>query len=558
MSPWVAELQSPAWLRFGFMARHDVAVESLTLKLNSQGVRAVNSNDGALPDVLILDKTVGFMAIFILMEDEYLEKEKLRDYLQTRLRNLRLEVSSILNPYVKPLSKVMRINAAFDAKYIDLETEFLTNTDAPKLDSELQDKLYEKFNPRFTFIKKRRLAIDDPNRENREKIRIVLREEQREVVDAPSSEVVWITGPAGSGKSLILMARAIKMARHFPEYQISFVTFNQSLKRYFQDELSPYSNILVESFGEFTARRGDRFHFYYGKGRDKKSVSFNQTEIDYRKAKERGIVRDIDAVFIDEVQDFFPAWLRYCIECQHLDRGGLTMAGDESQAIYREYDTLSVVEEYELVRYELPVAYRSTKEILTVVEHLSGVKHALDRSPSGPLPELIYVDKTGKSDALNDAVIRDLISLLKFDGVRERDIAILVTNNYIRYKLRGPLEERLKKEFKYDVQVASIEKGAADQLNLEEDSIKLTTIHNAKGLEFSVVFLLGIDELSEDEENAPLIRKGERIVLVGPTRAKDRLFIYYSKLNSHLERLNDHPESVTFRVYPEDYEEAVK
>jgi superfamily I DNA/RNA helicase len=452
----------------------------------------------------------------------------------------------------------MRINAAFDAKYIELETDFLEKVEAPKLDIQLQDKLYEKFNPRFTFIKKRRLSVDDPNRENREKIRIVLRSEQREVVDAPPAEVVWITGPAGSGKSLILMARAIKLARLFPEYQISFVTFNQSLKRYFQDELSQYPNILVESFGEFTARRGDRFHFYYGKGRDKTSVSFNQTEIDYKKAKERGIVRDIDAIFIDEVQDFFPAWLRYCIESQRIDQGGLTMAGDESQAIYRENDTLSVVEEYQLVRYELPVAYRSTKEILTVVQHLSGVKHALDRSPSGPLPDLIYVDKTNKSDALNDAVIRDLISLLKFDGVRERDIAILVTNNYIRYKLRGPLEERLKKEFKYDVQVASIEKGAADQLNLEEDSIKLTTIHNAKGLEFSVVFLLGIDELSDDEENAPLIRKGERIVLVGPTRAKDRLFIYYSKLNPHLERLNEHPESVTFRVYPEDYEEAVR
>ena len=139
--------------------------------------------------------------------------------------------------------------------------------------------------------------------------------------------------------------------------------------------------------------------------------------------------------------------------------------------------------------------------------------------------------------------------------MRERDIAILVTNNYIRYKLRAELEERLKKEFKYDVQVASIEKGAADQLNIEEDSIKLTTVHNAKGLEFSAVFLLGLDELSKDEENLPMVRKGERLVLVGPTRAKDRLFIYYSKMNSYLERLNVHPESVTFRVYPEDYEE---
>ena len=539
------------------MARHDVAVESLKLKINSQGIRAVNSNDGALPDVLILDPVVGFVAIFVLMNDEFLEEEKLRDYLQTRLRNLRLELSGLMNPYVKPHSKVLRIDASFEASYINFSTDFLEGIDAPILNSQLLDLVYEKFNPRFAFIKKRRLSIDDSNRENREKIRIVLRDEQREVVDAPAAEVLWITGPAGSGKSLILMARAIKMSKLFPEYQISFVTFNQSLKRYFQDELSTYTNILVESFGEFTARRGNRFHFYFGKGKEKKSVSFNQTELDFKKARSDGILRDIDAIFIDEVQDFYPAWLRYCVESQRRDRGGVTMAGDESQAIYRENDTLAVAEEYELVRYELPVAYRSTKEILTVVEHLSGIKHALERSPSGPLPDLIYVDKTGKADAMNEAVIRDLIGLLKHDGVRERDIAILVTSNYMRYKLRSVLEERLKDEFRYDVQVASIEKGAADQLNLDEDSIKLTTIHNAKGLEFSVVFLLGLDELSENEEDLPMVRKGERLVLVGPTRAKDRLFIYYSKMNSYLERLNEHPESVTFRVYPDDYTERV-
>lgn len=539
------------------MARHDVAVESLTQKVNSQGIRAVNSNDGALPDVLILDPVLGFVAIFVLMNDEFLEEEKLRDYLQTRLRNLRLELSGLMNPYVKPHSKVLRIDASFEASYINFTTDFLEDIDAPVLDPQLLDLVYEKFNPRFAFIKKRRLVIDDPNRENREKIRIVLRDEQREVVDAPAVEVLWITGPAGSGKSLILMARAIRMSRLFPEYQISFITFNQSLKRYFQDELTAYPNVLVESFGEFTARRGNRFHFYFGKGKEKKSVSFDQTELDYKKARSTGILRDIDAIFIDEVQDFYPAWLRYCIESQRRDRGGVTMAGDESQAIYRENDTLGVAEEYELVRYELPVAYRSTKEILTVVEHLSGIKHALERSPSGPLPDLIYVDKSGKADAMNEAVIRDLIGLLKHDGVRERDIAILVTSNYMRYKLRSVLEERLKDEFRYEVQVASIEKGAADQLNLEEDSIKLTTIHNAKGLEFSVVFLLGLDELSENEEDLPMVRKGERLVLVGPTRAKDRLFIYYSKMNSYLERLNEHPESVTFRVYPDDYTEKV-
>ena len=229
-----------------------------------------------MPDVLILDPVVGFVAIFVLMNDEFLEEDKLRDYLQTRLRNLRLELSGLMNPYVKPHSKVLRIDASFEASYINFSTDFLEGIDAPILNSQLLDLVYEKFNPRFAFIKKRRLSIDDSNRENREKIRIVLRDEQREVVDAPAAEVLWITGPAGSGKSLILMARAIKMSKLFPEYQISFITFNQSLKRYFRDELSPHANILVESFGEFTARRGNRFHFYFGKGKEKKEEQGKQ------------------------------------------------------------------------------------------------------------------------------------------------------------------------------------------------------------------------------------------------------------------------------------------
>ena len=127
------------------MARHDVAVESLTQKVNSQGIRAVNSNDGALPDVLILDPVIGFVAIFILMNDEFLEEEKLRDYLQTRLRNLRLELSGLMNPYVKPQSKVLRIDASFEASYINFSTDFLEGIDAPVLDAQLLDLVYEKF-----------------------------------------------------------------------------------------------------------------------------------------------------------------------------------------------------------------------------------------------------------------------------------------------------------------------------------------------------------------------------------------------------------------------------
>ena len=540
------------------MARHDVVIDSLYKQISELGITVLNSGDGSLPDLLIVDEQYGFGAIFVLMENEYTNPDDLKSYVNGRMRNLRNELAEILSSDFRPGYIVYRSKSTIETgTYNGLSLNFLEELNAPAVDEEIRDLIYERFNPKFAFIKKRRLSLDDPTRENREKLRIILRDEQREFVDFPPQEVLWITGPAGSGKSLVLMARARKYAQLFPEYAISFITFNQSLKRYFEDELREYPNILVESFGEFTRRRGDKFRFYYKRDGEKQSVSENQTEVEYRNAKYNGITRDVDAIFIDEVQDFFPSWIKYCIETQRLDRGGATVAGDLTQAIYRENDVSSAIRSYDYVKVELPVSYRSTQEILQVTEYLTGIKHNLEKSPHGLKPDLIRVNPIAKKNALNQALIADVIEILKHKGVRERDIGILVTKNHQRYAIRQELEEKLQEAFHFDVKVASIEKGAADTLNLEEDSIKLTTVYNAKGLEFSIVFLIGLDEIwDQGEDDEELIKRAESLLLVGPTRAKDRLFIYYKKDNVYFDRLSKHPESVTFRVYPEDFAEG--
>lgn len=540
------------------MARHDVVIDSLYKQISELGITVLNSGDGSLPDLLIVDERYGFGAIFVLMENEYNNPDDLKSYVKGRMRNLRNELEEILSSDFRPGYIVYRSKSTIEkGTYNGLSLNFLEEFNAPEVDEEIRNLIYERFNPKFAFIKKRRLSLDDPTRENREKLRIILRDEQREFVDFPPQEVLWITGPAGSGKSLVLMARARKYAQLFPEYAISFITFNQSLKRYFEDELREYPNILVETFGEFTRRRGDKFRFYYKRDGEKQSVSENQTEVEYRNAKYNGITRDVDAIFIDEVQDFFPSWIKYCIETQRLDRGGATVAGDLTQAIYREKDISSAIRSYDYVKVELPVSYRSTQEILQVTEYLTGIKHNLEKSPHGLKPDLIRVNPIAKKNALNQALISDVIEILKHKGVRERDIAILVTKNHQRYAIRQELEEKLQEAFHFDVKVASIEKGAADTLNLEEDSIKLTTVYNAKGLEFSIVFLIGLDEIwDQGDDDEELIKRAESLLLVGPTRAKDRLFIYYKKDNVYFDRLSKHPESVTFRVYPEDFAEG--
>ena len=69
----------------------------------------------------------------------------------------------------------------------------------------------------------------------------------------------------------------------------------------------------------------------------------------------------------------------------------------------------------------------------------------------------------------------------------------------------------------------------------EKDSLRLSTIHQAKGLEFPVVFVIGcadglfplrrsLEEGDEDEER--------RLFYVACTRAKDRLYLLYPKIPS--------------------------
>jgi superfamily I DNA/RNA helicase len=72
---------------------------------------------------------------------------------------------------------------------------------------------------------------------------------------------------------------------------------------------------------------------------------------------------------------------------------------------------------------------------------------------------------------------------------------------------------------------------------LLEERIKVLTIHSAKGLEFPVVFLLGLTEdelpwrrnprfVDEDEEEAQLRIEGERkLCYVGMTRAAEALYL---------------------------------
>lgn len=71
-----------------------------------------------------------------------------------------------------------------------------------------------------------------------------------------------------------------------------------------------------------------------------------------------------------------------------------------------------------------------------------------------------------------------------------------------------------------------------DRWDNTKDAVTLMTLHAAKGLEFPVVFIAGLEEglfpLSRSLESTSELEEERRLFYVGITRAKERLFLSYA------------------------------
>ncbi|EAS41243.1 DNA helicase II [Photobacterium profundum] len=101
--------------------------------------------------------------------------------------------------------------------------------------------------------------------------------------------------------------------------------------------------------------------------------------------------------------------------------------------------------------------------------------------------------------------------------------------------------------------------GQADDF---EDAVQLMTMHSAKGLEFPIVFMVGVEEgmfpSSRTTEEVGRLEEERRLCYVGMTRAMKKLYITYAEMRRLYGKDNFHKPSRFIREIPTEFVEEVR
>ena len=203
---------------------------------------------------------------------------------------------------------------------------------------------------------------------------------------------------------------------------------------------------------------------------------------------------------------------------------------------------------YEVIKhadqYGLNRVYLNSREFVNVIEELKDKKDEL------VISELIKttLKKTGYTKALEDE--NTIEAENRIENLEEfLTVAIEFEEEYAENSLSQFLE---------GITLSS----DIDNVEEDEDSVTLMTLHSAKGLEFPVVFLVGMEEgifpgyksISEPKE----LEEERRLCYVGITRAKEHLYLTCSKQRTIFGSTSYNPVSRFLKEIPEDLLEGYK
>ncbi|MDR1309610.1 MAG: UvrD-helicase domain-containing protein, partial [Deltaproteobacteria bacterium] len=248
-------------------------------------------------------------------------------------------------------------------------------------------------------------------------------------------------------------------------------------------------------------------------------------------------------VLVDEFQDFSLA--QYSLLKAIARQASITVIGDPDQSIYGFRGACGTIfqrlaeDRDDLVRMDLSLNFRSNPAICQASEALRPAGGAR-RTPArlaepekisraafdGPASEAAWVagrivahlgvtdlgaggSSAGDRDRLEDLSLADVAVIFRLRQAGQ-EVARALERAGLPFQMAGEEEET-----------------AADGLDFKADKISLLTMHASKGLEFRLVFVIGLEEglCPYEPEGRSDSDEERRLFYVALTRAKDKLYL---------------------------------
>lgn len=370
--------------------------------------------------------------------------------------------------------------------------------------------------------------------------------EQIEAINTKTQHTAVIAG-AGSGKTTVLIERinrildsganpdtilaitftrkaAGEMSERINRSDLTIKTFDAFCYDLVQQHLkkdiyivnkTPFKESEVVLFNNYDVnlKSGEKpklYDEYVAFKEEERKLDFNDIE---HLALE--VIKDLkitfDYILIDEFQD--TNLLQYTIFENLINSNTKTfIVGDPDQSIYgfrgADFKLLSrYIEQFSANTLVLTNNYRSLPAIILVANNLISYNELRYKKD-------LNAFKEGNGVIYNSQFIDDVAEFNfvknKYEELSEtyESFAILYRNNYQGFLYRNHFKE------------------------LDVDNVLVTTIHQSKGLEFDVVFIVGVNKgiLPDEKMNMKEQEEEERrLFFVGVTRAKSELYLTSSK-----------------------------
>ena len=361
-----------------------------------------------------------------------------------------------------------------------------------------------------------------------------------------------IHGAAGSGKTMILICRAQYLAAAArPEQPVLVLCFNRTLADRINALLRQRGvdeRVQVRTFHSWCKDVVDSYQLHVPQVADR-DEHFRQLVATVERALHTGFVPSgqYTALLVDEAHDFEDDWLRIATKLVNPASNSLLVLYDDAQSIYqgqrRKFHFASVGIEARGRTSILKMNYRNTAEVLALAVHCAqslladdagGEPRDEDQVPlvqpasagrRGRLPVLLQA--RGEDDEAE--LIAERVVAAVAAGTALDEIAVVCRAKY----LMKPIERALARRA---LGFQSMASQAYRHFDWQRASLKLLTMHSAKGLEFRLVFVAGLQALPMKGE-AP--DAAARLLYVAMTRATHELVLSAFGASEFVERVRE-------------------